>query len=181
MQRIHRKSVTIKTFEFIGYHPYEPPRDEARLHAYLLHYDDDVSVNHGNHVENGAMTTTSSSIAAGNRPAPVFWPQGASSMQFTVRPTPDAVEVMLSGRFEFTDHERFRDVAALVAANPGKRFVLDVGGLDFIDSAGLGMILILQEEAERGGVGLTVRRARGDVRRSIELARIDEIVKIEFE
>lgn len=181
MQRIHRKSVTIKTFEFTAYRPYEPPRSKHRLHGYLLRNDDDVSVNSGNHVENGAMTTTSSTIAAGGRPAPVFWPQGASLMQFTVRPTPDAVEVMLSGRFEFTDHERFRDVANLIGAHPGKRFVLDLGGLDFIDSAGLGMILILQEEAERGGVVLTVRRARGDVRRSIELARIDEIVKIEFE
>lgn len=102
-------------------------------------------------------------------------------MQFTVRPSTDAVEIHLSGRFEFTDHERFREVAALVGSHTAKRFVLDLAGLDFIDSAGLGMILILQEEAERNGVTLSARRAKGDVRRSIELARIDEIVKIEFE
>lgn len=102
-------------------------------------------------------------------------------MQYSVRPAADAIEVFLSGRFEFTDHERFRDVAALVASNSGKRFILDLSGLDFIDSAGLGMLLILQEEAERGGMTLSARRAKGDVRRSIELARIDEIVKIEFE
>lgn len=102
-------------------------------------------------------------------------------MEFTVRAAAGAVDVKLSGRLEFTDHERLRDIAALIGADGALTFTLDLQNLDFIDSAGLGMILILQEEAERRGVQLTVRRPRGEVRRSIELAKISEIVTIEFD
>ena len=63
---------------------------------------------------------------------------------------------------------------------PDSRVVLDLSELQFIDSAGLGMLLILQEEAESLNKKLIVRGAGGDVKRSIELARLSEIITIEY-
>ncbi|HEY0833183.1 MAG TPA: STAS domain-containing protein [Azospirillum sp.] len=91
---------------------------------------------------------------------------------------PDAVEARLTGRLEFTDHDRLRDIVALIGKAAGKRFVLDLSGLEFIDSAGLGMLLILQEEADGRNVPMTVRGPRGDVRRSIDLAQLGDILAI---
>jgi HptB-dependent secretion and biofilm anti anti-sigma factor len=100
-------------------------------------------------------------------------------MEFQSRSAPDALEVRLAGRLEFTDHDRLRDIIdALDGAKP-RRFVLDLSTLEFIDSAGLGMLLILQEEAEQRNVKMIVSGPQGDVKRSIDLAKIGEIVTIE--
>ncbi|MGQ9366653.1 STAS domain-containing protein [Azospirillum sp. ST 5-10] len=100
-------------------------------------------------------------------------------MEFQARTTPEAIEARLNGRLEFADHERLRDLVALLDGPEAQRFVVDLSDLTFIDSAGLGMLLILHEEAEQRNVRLVVRDPRGDVRRSIELAKIDEILSIE--
>jgi stage II sporulation protein AA (anti-sigma F factor antagonist) len=101
-------------------------------------------------------------------------------MDFQARNLADGIEARLNGRLEFTDHDRLRDIVALLDGPNLRRFVVDVSGLDFIDSAGLGMILILQEEAEQKNIKLIVRGPRDDVKRSIDLAKIGEIVAIEY-
>lgn len=101
-------------------------------------------------------------------------------MEFVARTSPDSIEASLTGRLEFTDHDRLRDIVALLEEPGSNRFVLDVSGLEFIDSAGLGMLLILQEEAEVRNIRLVVRGPRNDVKRSMDLAKINEIVTIEY-
>ncbi|MBP2231305.1 stage II sporulation protein AA (anti-sigma F factor antagonist) [Azospirillum agricola] len=100
-------------------------------------------------------------------------------MQFQTRSTSDEVEVRLNGRLEFTDHDRLSDIVGLLDGQRARRFTIDLSGLEFLDSAGLGMLLILQEEAEQRNIKLTVRGPQGDVKRSIDLARIGEIITIE--
>ncbi len=100
-------------------------------------------------------------------------------MQFQQRSTPDVIEVRLSGRLEFTDHDQLRDVVGLLDGQRARSFIVDLSALEFINSAGLGMLLILQEEAEQRNIKLTVRGVQGDVKRSIDLARIGEIITIE--
>lgn len=100
-------------------------------------------------------------------------------MNFQVRRSSETIEVLLSGRLEFTDHDSLPDIVELLNGEGTRRFVLDMEGLDFIDSAGIGMLLILQEEAEQRNIKLVVRRLHGDVKRSIDLARIGEVITIE--
>lgn len=101
-------------------------------------------------------------------------------MEFEARQNPEVIEVRLTGRMEFTDHDRLPDIVALLDRPGAGRVVLDVSDLAFIDSAGLGMLLILQEEAEQRNKTLVVRGPRDDVLRSLDLARIGEIVAIEY-
>ena len=101
-------------------------------------------------------------------------------MEFQERTTAEEVDVQISGRWEFTDHDRLRDLVDLLGRPGVRRLVLDLSGLQFIDSAGLGMLLILQDEAETRNVGFVVRQPQGDVKNTIELARIGEIITIEY-
>ncbi|KAA0596996.1 stage II sporulation protein AA (anti-sigma F factor antagonist) [Azospirillum lipoferum] len=101
-------------------------------------------------------------------------------MDFKTINTGDAAEVWLTGRLEFTDHDRLSDIIALVEQSAARRFVLDLSGLEFIDSAGLGMLLVLQDETESRNIKMIVRGPAGDVRRSIELARLSEVITVEF-
>lgn len=100
-------------------------------------------------------------------------------MQFEQRSTPEMVEVRLKGRLEFTDHDRLHDLLRVMEDARARPFVVDLSELAFIDSAGLGMLLILQEESESRNIRMFVRGAGGDVRHSIELARINEIITLE--
>jgi len=101
-------------------------------------------------------------------------------MNFKVRTTADSVTAELTGRLEFTDHDRLHEVVALLDRPGLKRFAVDLEGLSFIDSAGLGILLILQEEADHKQIPMVVRRPRDDVKRSIELAKISEMITIEY-
>lgn len=101
-------------------------------------------------------------------------------MEFDSHPAGAGLTVTLKGRMEFTDHEHLRTLVRLMDNLPSASvYAIDAGGLDFIDSAGLGMLLILEEEAEQRGLKLVIRGIHGGVRRSIELARIDDIITIE--
>ncbi|GAA4253233.1 STAS domain-containing protein [Azospirillum formosense] len=100
-------------------------------------------------------------------------------MNFQVRRSSETLEVLLSGRLEFTDHDSLPDIVDLLNGEATRRFVLDMDGLTFIDSAGIGMLLILQDEAEQRNIKLVLRKLQGDVLRSIDLARIGEVVTIE--
>jgi stage II sporulation protein AA (anti-sigma F factor antagonist) len=100
-------------------------------------------------------------------------------MDFKTTNTGDATEVRLTGRLEFTDHDKLHELVDLLGQTSARRFVLDLSALEFVDSAGLGMLLILQDEAENHEIMVVVRGPAGDVRRSIELARLSEIITIE--
>ena len=100
-------------------------------------------------------------------------------MDFKTTNTGDATEVRMMGRLEFTDHDKLQDLVTLLGQTSRRRFAIDLSALEFVDSAGLGMLLILQEEAESRDVDLVVRGAAGVVRRSIELARLNEIITVE--
>ena len=100
-------------------------------------------------------------------------------MNFQVRRSSETIEVLLNGRLEFTDHDSLPDIVAVLDDAGPRRFILDMEKLDFIDSAGIGMLLILQDEAEQRNAKLILRKLHGDVRRSIDLARIGELITIE--
>ncbi|MBI2239848.1 MAG: STAS domain-containing protein [Magnetospirillum gryphiswaldense] len=81
--------------------------------------------------------------------------------------------VSLSGRLVFAEHESFEEIISSMAQSTGKTVVLDLEGLDFMDSAGLSMIMIAREEAEGRGQTLKLRNARGAVRQLLDLSALD--------
>ena len=106
---------------------------------------------------------------------------GATGMHMTSSASSAGAHVKLAGRLEFTDHERLRDIIGLIGAEGAALFTLDLRGLEFIDSAGLGMLLILHEEAETRGVRMKTLIGPGAVRQTVTLARIDDVIDIEYD
>ena len=49
----------------------------------------------------------------------------------------------------------------------------------FIDSAGLGMLLLARDEGKRKNLDVCLRRPRGQVKRMLEVARFDTMFTIE--
>jgi anti-anti-sigma factor len=91
----------------------------------------------------------------------------------------DDANVSFSGDLTFTDHIAFREVADRMAATSGKTMVIDLSKLDFVDSAGLGMLLIAREEAAKSNRALILRGAKGQVKRMFGLTKFDTLFTVE--
>lgn len=96
-------------------------------------------------------------------------------MDLKLRDAHGAKEVLLSGRMTFADHATMRDLVAQFEQPGWDRIVFDMAGLDFIDSAGLGMLLLARDTAARRNATLSLRGAREQVKRILEVARFDTL------
>ncbi|MCA8962732.1 MAG: STAS domain-containing protein [Planctomycetes bacterium] len=76
-------------------------------------------------------------------------------MTVTSSKTGDRVEIRVSGRFDYNIQQEFR--AAYEPHDPRAEFIVDLSGVDYMDSAALGMLLVLREYAggAQGRVALT--------------------------
>lgn len=86
--------------------------------------------------------------------------------------------IALSGRFTFNDHQAFETLLAAMAECAKAALILDLRALDFMDSAGLSMLLIAREEAERHGTRLSLHSPTGRVSQLLRLAAVDTLVDI---
>jgi anti-anti-sigma factor len=91
----------------------------------------------------------------------------------------DDSHVVLSGDLTFTDHMVFREIADRMAASKDKSIVIEVANLSFIDSAGLGMLLIAREEARKANRALILRGATGQVKRMFNLTKFETLFTVE--
>jgi stage II sporulation protein AA (anti-sigma F factor antagonist) len=61
----------------------------------------------------------------------------------------------------------------------GQNYVLDLHGLEFIDSAGLGMFLIARETAEKKVLQLRLRRPQGQVQQMLQVTKFVDLIPCE--
>ncbi len=87
--------------------------------------------------------------------------------------------VQLRGRLTFNDHAKLRALIREMLQNKAKRQVLDLSALEFVDSAGIGMLLIAREEMANVDKELVLRAATGQVKRVLTVAQLNKIVAIE--
>ena len=87
--------------------------------------------------------------------------------------------VQLKGRLTFNDHAKLRALIREMLQNKAKRQVLDLSALEFVDSAGIGMLLIAREEMANVDKQLVLRAATGQVKRVLTVAQLNKIVTIE--
>jgi len=97
-------------------------------------------------------------------------------MQFEFKD--DYASVFLSGEFTFTDHVAFREVADRLFETKDRSLVIDLSKLEFIDSAGLGMLLIAREEAGKANRNLSLRGPQGQVERMFSVTKFNTLFTI---
>lgn len=91
----------------------------------------------------------------------------------------DTLNTHLEGRFTFSDHGTFRNMVADMVNSRQSRHVIDLSGVEFIDSAGLGMLLLARDEGKRHDLTVVLRAPQGQVKRMLEVARFDTMFDIE--
>ena len=82
---------------------------------------------------------------------------------------------MLHGRLTFAENNRFRTMLGQLHDGAATKVVLDLGKVEFIDSAGLGMLLYTRDAVrQRNGV-VSLDGASGQVDRMLTLSRTHDL------
>lgn len=84
----------------------------------------------------------------------------------------------LSGRLELGVHPDSRLVLEALASNAIDEVVIDLSQLEFIDSAGVGLLIGLNKSANETGKRLVLRGATDTVEELIELFQLNTIFEI---
>lgn len=87
--------------------------------------------------------------------------------------------LVLRDQLTFADREVFDTVIDKLLARQRRQAAVDLSALDYMDSAGLGMLLTLRDRAERAGAEVVLRRPRSEVRELLVLACFDTLFRIE--
>ena len=87
------------------------------------------------------------------------------------------------GELDVGTAPRLREVLVRLAADTGRppRVVLDLSGVDFLDSTGLGVLLGGAKRLRAQGGGLALARAEPQVRKVLEVTRVIEILPLHEE
>lgn len=85
--------------------------------------------------------------------------------------------IKIQGRFNFSTHLDFRNAYCNVN-DAGKKFVLDFKDVTYLDSAALGMMLLLREHAEKCTGTVEIRRVNDDVKRVLMISNFDSLFPI---
>jgi len=97
-------------------------------------------------------------------------------MQYTVSKNGSTVTVALAGRLTFGAQQNFRTMLREMSGSGSSRWVLDLRNLEFIDSAGLGLLLRAKAGAEKNGAIASLRPpAEGQVLDILEIAHFHEM------
>lgn len=100
-------------------------------------------------------------------------------MDYRIRSDGEDRIVSIIGEFKFTDQPVFRDLIEDLETCEAIRYVVDISELTYIDSAALGMLVVLHDIADQRQIGLCLRRPQGEVKRMLDMSRFHDIVPIE--
>ncbi len=85
----------------------------------------------------------------------------------------------ISGRFSFDDSQRFRELLQRLEEEKGiKQVTLSLGKLEQVDSAALGMFMMLYNAAKQRNIGVTLQNPQGAVQKMFTLSKFDELFNI---
>lgn len=88
------------------------------------------------------------------------------------------VEVTMNGEFGFADNPGVHKLIRELDDHDVRHCVVDLTGVSNIDSAGLGLILLVNDATRKSGMDLTLQGAHGQVQKMLEISRFTDIVKI---
>lgn len=99
-------------------------------------------------------------------------------MQTTVSNRDGKMAIILQGRFDFNSHREFRDAVDRAINEAVQVVQVDLGGVDYLDSSALGMLLMLRDKAKGTGKTVELANAKGSVKQVIDIANFGKLFMI---
>lgn len=100
-------------------------------------------------------------------------------MKYQVTVNHGIATAQVTGQMTFDDRGDAPAMAAALVGKGTKVIVFDLSGVDYIDSAGLGILLTLREKAQETGSAITLKGMTGSVKEVLDLACFDTLFSFE--
>ncbi|MCF8473855.1 MAG: STAS domain-containing protein [Emcibacter sp.] len=100
-------------------------------------------------------------------------------MEYQIEVQENLFEVKLSEKITFSDLDGFREIVRRMMDSHSERNIIDLSDVHFIDSAGLGMLLLARDEISHTPANLTLKSPNGQVQRMFSVACFDKMFNIE--
>jgi len=98
-------------------------------------------------------------------------------MEYTSSKSAEGLEVTMSGRLTFDEHAACRKLIAELDDDDSAQKVINLTSLEFIDSAGLGLLLRIQDACSKSGKKLALKvPTDGQVSKMLNVARFDQLI-----
>ncbi len=100
-------------------------------------------------------------------------------MAITTQYSPDGTELIIHihGRFDFNLHQQFRDIIETFDGNVD-RYIVDLKDSDYMDSAALGMLLLLLEKADNEKERVRLINPNNTTKKILEIANFNILFDI---
>jgi len=99
-------------------------------------------------------------------------------MDYQTARTGQEVEFVLRGKLTTNDHKKFRDMVHGEACNNAKNVVLNMKDIEFIDSAGIGMLLYANKLGGHQGWNLVLAQPSSTVRKMVDICKLDKVIVV---
>ena len=101
-------------------------------------------------------------------------------MTVKMNPSSDGKEAVIAivGRFDFNVHDEFRQALDKAKVGGYAKHTLDLGAVDDMDSAALGMLLLLRDALGGDKANIQIIRCRRELREMLEMANFQGLFRI---
>lgn len=92
----------------------------------------------------------------------------------------DGKEAVMSiaGRFDFGVHEEFRAALEKIRDGGFTKITIDLGAVEDMDSAALGMLLLLRDNVGGDKANIQIVRSRPEIREMLTMANFSKLFRI---
>lgn len=100
-------------------------------------------------------------------------------MQATFSMQDQCATLRLDGRFDLYAHRAFNDACLMLHAHQDiKSIALDFSALNYMDSSGLGMLLVLHSTVEARAIPIHILHCQAHIRRILGYANFNQLFQI---
>jgi anti-anti-sigma factor len=100
----------------------------------------------------------------------------ASGLTVRVEQDGDALVISAYGKLDLTNFKTLDAELRVAIAGDASEVILDLGGVSFIDSAGLRVVLLMARHSRRNGGRLRLVRGSGPIERAIEGSGVEHLL-----
>jgi anti-sigma B factor antagonist len=100
-------------------------------------------------------------------------------LEIMVVATPEAATVLASGEVDLFTVDRLRRAVSVCLQRGGRRVVVDLSGVTFVDGHSLNVLIQLTNAARAAGISLVLRNPSAGFERVKRLVDFDEALQVE--
>ena len=90
----------------------------------------------------------------------------------------DTTTIKVSGRFDFAVQNEFRDCYRGTSADDGAKFIVDMSNANYMDSSGLGMLLMMREHLGGEKAQISITNCSPDIENILHVANFQSLFKM---